>query len=276
LALILALSLVAISINPYGARMFSYPFETQFSAAQMSIISEWRAPNFGESISFVFLLLLLLIVAVLGLSRKRISWFDLLSLLLACFMSLRSWRHVSFLSVISIPILSEHAWDWISSTPYGQRKMSEANSRERFSSRERVLALLLIAGVAAIYLPSVLRAIRGPVDLSETPVAATRFMQEQNLKDNVFSKYVWNDYLIWNAPSRKVFIDGRADMYGDQFLKEYLSLYEEGKDWEAVFQRFGVNTSLVEPSSRLAWQIKQNPAWSEVYRDPLAVIFTRK
>jgi len=101
-------------------------------------------------------------------------------------------------------------------------------------------------------------------------------MQEQNLKDNVFSQYEWNDYLIWNAPSRKVFIDGRVDMYGDEFLMSVLRLYREGTDWEAVFQRFGVNTVLIEPSSALAWSIKQNAAWSQVYRDPQAVIFIRK
>ena len=276
LALILALCLIAISINPYGARMFVYPFENQFSAARMSFIAEWRAPNFNGPGTWPFLLLLLGIVAALGLSKKRISWFDLLCLMLACFMSLRSWRHVSLLSLISIPILSEHSWNWISSTRYGQRIISGAGGRERPNSRDALLALLLILVVVVFHLPSVLRTIRGPVDLSQQPVAAIQFMQEQNLKDNVFSQYEWNDYLIWNAPSRKVFIDGRVDMYGDELLMTAVRLYTDGTDWEALFQRFGVNTVLIEPSSTLARLIKQNAAWSEVYRDPQAVIFIRK
>jgi len=270
LALILGLCLLAIPINPYGVLMFTYPLQNQFSAVRMSLITEWNAPNFQDRNSLLFLFLLLLIVTVLGLSKKRISWFDLLCLLFACTLSLRSERHVDFLSLFSIPILAEHSWNWISSTRYGQRITSGTHSPEG------VFGLLLILAVLAIDLPATFPSFRHPVDLSKAPVAATQFMEQQNLKDNVFSKYEWNDYLIWNAPQRKVFIDGRVDMYGDEFLMEFFHLYTEGKDWEAEFNRYGVNTVLIEPSSKLAELIKQDPGWSEVYNDPQAIIFVRK
>src|ERR1043166_2976601 len=62
LVLIFGLSIVAISMNPYGLRMFTYPFETQFSAAQMSLIAEWHAPDFRQSDTLPFLLLVLGII----------------------------------------------------------------------------------------------------------------------------------------------------------------------------------------------------------------------
>lgn len=270
LALVFALCLVAITMNPHGVRMFAYPFQTQYSPVQMAVITEWNAPNFRENDTLPFLFLILGIVGVLGLSKKKISWFDLLSLIFACFLSLRSKRHVSFLSLVSIPVLAEHSWNWISSTPYGQRITAGG------VTRERLLPALLVLTVVAVHLPAVFQTIRSPVNLSEKPVAAARSLEEQNLKNNVFSKYEWNDYLIWTVPSRKVFIDGRADLYGDEFLMEFILLYTEGSNWEAIFERFGVNTAIVEPSSRLPSLIKQNPAWSEVYNDGQAMIFVRK
>jgi hypothetical protein len=270
LVLILALCLLAISINPNGIRMYTYPFETQFSAAQMSLITEWSAPDFKQTDTLPFLFLILAIVAVLGLSKKRTSWFDTASLLLACFLSLRSKRHVSVLSLVAVPIVAEHLWNWISSTSYGQEKIARGG-------REKVLPFILILLlVIAVHIPAILETIKGPLNLTEKPVRAVRLLKEQNLANNVFSTYEWNDYLIWAAPDRKVFIDGRADMYGDEFLTRFSRLYELGEDWEATFNRFAVNTVLLPRSSPLAVLIRQNPAWSEVYTDDLAVIFKRK
>jgi len=269
LASIFVLCLIAISVNPYGLRMYTYPFETQYSAIYMSIITEWNAPDFRDYEALPFLLLILGIISVLGLSEKKISSFDLLSLMMVCFLSLRSKRHVSLLSLVSIPVLAEHSWNWISSTSYGRRIGASQNSRET------LLPVLLILVILIIHLPAVLQTIRSPINMSEKPVAAIRFMQEQNLPNNVFSKYEWNDYLVWASPSKKVFIDGR-DVYGDKFLMEFFRLYTEGQDWEAAFQRFGVNTVMVEPSSPLSSLIRGNTSWSEVYDDRQAVIFVRK
>lgn len=267
--LVFALCVVAVTINPQGVKMFAYPFATQFSSVQASAISEWNAPDFNSLDSLPFLFLVLTIIAVLGLSRKSVSWFDLMSLMLACFLSLRSKRHVSVLSVISIPILAEHSWNRLASTGYGERIRTETESRKK------LMPALLIFSVAAVHLPAVLTTFRNPVSLAREPVRAVRFLEENNLPNNVFSTYEWNDYLIWNTP-RPVFIDGRADMYGDDFLSDYVRLYDEGNNWERTFERFGVRTVMIEVTSPLASLIRNNGGWFEVYRDDQAIIFTKK
>jgi hypothetical protein len=268
--IVFALCVVAVMANPQGVKMFAYPFATQFSSVQASAISEWNAPDFNAGDTLPFLLLVLTIIAVLGLSKKRVSWFDLLSLMLACFLSLRSKRHVSVLSVISIPILAEHAWHWLASTRYGERMRTETDSRKK------LMPALLILTVAVVHLPAVLHTIRNPVSLVREPVRAVSFLEAHNLPNNVFSTYEWNDYLIWNAPSRPVFIDGRADMYGDEFLSAYVRLYDEGANWESIFERFGVRTVMIEVTSPLASLIRNDGGWFEVYRDDQAIIFSKK
>ncbi len=268
LAVCLVGCLVAVTINPHGWRMFSYPLETQFSPVQMSAITEWNAPDFRDPQAVPFLLLLLVIVATLALSTARVAWFDLLLLLAAAFISLRSKRHVSVLSLVAIPVLAEHAWEILRRTA-GQRLS------RRGDSRERLMPALLMIMVIAVHAPAVMETIRHPVSLDAKPVSAISFMQAQRLADNVFSRYEWNDFLIWTTPERKVFIDGRPDMYGDQFFSEYLRLYNDGENWQEIFERYQVRTAMVQPGSAIAALIKQNPDWSEVYRDNQAVIFTK-
>jgi hypothetical protein len=268
--LVFALCVVAVTVNPQGVKMFAYPFATQFSSVQASAISEWNAPDFNALDALPFLFLILTIIAVLGLSKKSVSWFDLLCLMLACFLSLRSKRHVSVLSVISIPILAEHSWHWLASTGYGERIRTETDSRKK------LMPALLVLTVVIVHLPAVLPTIRNPVSLVREPVRAVRFLEESNLPNNVFSTYEWNDYLIWNAPSRRVFIDGRADMYGDEFLAAFVRLYPEGDNWETIFERFGVRTVMIEVSSPVAALIRNKADWSEVYQDDQAIIFTKK
>ena len=270
LILVLAVCLVAVMVNPNGAKMFAYPFATQFSSVQASAITEWNAPDFHARNALPLLVLILVIIGVLGLSKKTASWFDLLSLILACFVSLRSLRHVSFLSVVSIPILAEHSWHWLSSTGYGER------IRHETVPRKKLMPAVLVLTVVIVHLPAIWQTIRRPVNLVQEPVRAVRFLEENNLPNNVFSTYEWNDYLIWSAPSRKVFIDGRADMYGDEFLAAYVRLYNQSDNWEAAFQRFGVRTAMIEASSPLTSQMRNKPDWLEVYRDDQAIIFTKK
>jgi hypothetical protein len=263
IAMILGLCGIAVLINPNGLRMWSYPFETQFSAVQMLVISEWNAPNFRQPQALPFLFLILAVVVALGLSRKRISGFDLFALIIALVMSLRAYRHVSVFAAVATPVLAEHLSDWLSSEAKVHRIL------ENFMPV--ILAVVLTVDLATSY-----GTITHPVKLSDFPVAATKTLEQQQLPDNVFSTYEWNDYLIWNAPSRKVFIDGRADMYGDDFLMGFFRLYSQGEGWQGRFNQFNVNTVMIEPSSRLAELMKESPVWSQVYDDGQALIFVRK
>src|SRR4030095_12889271 len=62
---VFVLCIVAVTANPQGVKMFVYPFATQFSSVQASLISEWNAPNFNERDTLPFLFLLLTLIAVL-------------------------------------------------------------------------------------------------------------------------------------------------------------------------------------------------------------------
>src|SRR5262249_8803781 len=77
----------------------------------------------------------------------------------------------------------------------------------------RLVALLIGAAALAARQPGMQLGMGPRTD--GLPVAGARFIREHDLPDPVFNFQPWGGYLIheW-YPQRRVFIDGRMDMYG--------------------------------------------------------------
>ena len=72
-----------------------------------------------------------------------------------------------------------------------------------------------------------------------------------------------------------VYIDGRTDLYDDTFIRRYMNVMVAGDDWQQTLDNDGINLVFIESSSTLAKILRQHPAWSEIYRDEMAAIFSR-
>ncbi len=75
-----------------------------------------------------------------------------------------------------------------------------------------------------------------------------------------------------------MFIDGRADLYGDAFISEFNELSRGRTDPRPVFERYQIRTVMVQPSSQLAALLRVmtgNGAWRTVYEDDQAAVFVR-
>jgi hypothetical protein len=73
-----------------------------------------------------------------------------------------------------------------------------------------------------------------------------------------------------------VYIDGRADVYGDKFLLTYIVVYRSQPGWEQVLDTQNVDLVMVEPVSSLATALQQSPFWEIAYEDQISVVFNRK
>jgi hypothetical protein len=102
-------------------------------------------------------------------------------------------------------------------------------------------------------------------------------MREQKLPQPIFNDYGWGGYLIWKLyPDYRVYIDGRADVYGDAFMEEFLSAQAGEKGWRAPLDKYGIRTVLIKPDTALASLLREDAGWQKVFEDSQAVIFTRK
>jgi hypothetical protein len=132
--------------------------------------------------------------------------------------------------------------------------------------------------VAAFSAKTVSNHIASELDLEQSrfPARAASFLDAKKLPSPLFNSYDFGGYLIWRLyPRYHVYIDGRADLYGDAFLEKFIQVYEVSVDPRPALDRDGIRTVFVESRSNLANFLRTQKDWNRVYEDPVAVIFSR-
>jgi hypothetical protein len=277
---VFAACVAVVPLNPSGFRLFSYPFETINSHAMQKYIAEWLSPDFHQPYAHALALLLFATFAALAVSPKRVRVGELLLLCVSAYAALRAWRNIPFFALVAVPVLAEHGWSLIQSREWTRRGASKQKDTEAGSIvpvvMNAALLVLLPLGLCAARVASVTRS-QASVEAEKYPAAAVEFLRARADAGRVFNAYGWGGYLIWKLyPERLVFIDGRADVYGDAMLEEYLSAENGERIWRATLDTREIRTVLIHPDTALASLLREDASWSKVYEDKQAVIFSRK
>jgi hypothetical protein len=274
LGLVLLLAAAVVPLNPNGFRMFSYPFET-LSLAATKFVDEWASPDFHKVMFLPFALLLFSLLAALAASARRPRLGELFLLLMTAFGALRSARHIPIFALIATPILARHVWDIV--VTHGWEK--------RFTGVEApATGFALVFNLIFLFAPATLGVVRvshfvnnqPAYEARNYPQAAVNFLLQKQLPGPLYNSYGWGGYLIRRLyPSYRVYIDGRADIYGDSFALEALRTYDGHTDWRKPLERLGVQTVIIPPDAPLSSLLREDSAWTRAYEDRQAVIFTR-
>ena len=275
LATVFALCLLVVLLNPNGATMYVYPFETLTSRAMQAYIQEWFSPDFHLTEFQPFAWLLLATLASIGLTGKRMSLTQTLLLAGAGYTALRSARNIPIFAIIAAPILAEHLWYIVETRGRATVLVGNTRTPRRMAVLNwAILVIVLAAGIARV---GMVFANQRATERAKFPTAAVAFLQAENVTGTIYNSYDWGGYLIWRLyPRARVFIDGRADVYGDAFIENvYLKAYRGGTDWRAPLDRYGVRVVLIEPTAPLAARLTQDAEWKRVYADQQAVVFEK-
>jgi hypothetical protein len=264
--IVLLLNLLIVPLNPNGLRMFSYPIETLRSAAMQNYIAEWASPDFHRADYLPFLLVVLGTFAALSWSSLRVRPRDLLLLVVSLYAGLCSIRMVPLFVLIAVPLICRRLAQW----PAIERSQRpQAASGNLFNAG----IALAMAAFAGLHIFQVIQ--RQPLaEAQHFPLRAATFLQTHPA-GRIFNHYDWGGYLIWRLyPSTPVFIDGRADLYGEKLLDQFAETYQFKGDWQRTLQNWNVDTVLVPVDSALATGLRNSPGWSVSYEDAQAIVFT--
>jgi hypothetical protein len=277
---VLIICVAAVSLNPNGMRLYSYPFETLSSPAMMQYIQEWQAPNFHEPMFQALALLLIATFSALALSSKRARPAELLILGVTAWATLRSGRNVAFFALVATPLLAEHSWNWVTSQHWGLRfALHERRGLGTKSTLKVSLNVLLLLLALAVAILGIGRAVakQPGVEAQEFPAAAVDFIRDQKPEQPIYNEYTWGGYLIWRLyPEYRVYIDGRADVYGDGLINEFLQVKDGKTAWREPLDNHGIRTVLVKPDAALASLLRQDGGWKRVFEDKQSVILIRR
>jgi hypothetical protein len=173
--------------------------------------------------------------------------------------------------LIAVPLGCQRLGDWATSRSQPSiRPWRHFPLLNNFLNVAIVLAMAVFAGVHTAQIIQ-----RQPqVEMQLFPSRAVAFLRSHPA-DRMFNHYDWGGYLIWKLyPSTRVFIDGRADLYGRQLLDQFANTYQFRGDWQQALQQWKITTVLVPADSALATGLQNSSGWAVTYEDSQAVILS--
>jgi len=268
-SLIVIVSFVFVLINPNGFAMLRLPFQT--IDVSITSIVEWSSPNFHDFFMQPFLWVVLLFIASLSFSENRLTMDQLLKVLGFLFLAFVSQRNIPLAVIVIMPILIEKANELVIDLRKWKQQDQKTKQSIKGSGFINFFIILIVVFVCVLRVKTQIaeKFIRGTY-----PVNAVRWIRENNPKGNMLNSYNWGGYLIYNLPEYKVFIDGRADLYGKELISTWWRIVSNDHDAINDLNTYKINFLLVEPNQPIVEELlAQN--WKIAFEDELSIIVTR-
>ena len=146
----------------------------------------------------------------------------------------------------------------------------------RFLPLFNAAVLVLMAGFAFVNWVSLARGQDARV-AERFPERAVSLLRAGHYPERIFVYYDWGGYAIWKLyPEYRVFVDGRADLYGDDLLRQSIqTVVEIRTGWRDLLDRWQVEAVLVPPSCAVAQALLLDPNWHIASSDSKAILLLR-
>ena len=275
LVLISLLCICAVCLNPSGPVMLLYPFKTIGIETLKGYIQEWQPPDFGSAQVAPFSGLLLLILAALGVSRKRIALSDFLLLAVFTCLALQAARNIAFFAIVAPVVITRHLAP-VTAALERHYRIRPGGDPEGWKQRSVNLLLLVMLSFAVFFKSlSVLPNEANSAEIQKSmPVDAVEWIQSARPVGRMFNSYNWGGYLLWVLPQYPVFIDGRTDLYDDALVNEWIRVVQAKPGWQEVLERWEVGWVLVEPGLPIISRLDEI-GWRRVYEDKISVVMVK-
>ncbi len=276
-----AISVVATLVNPYGWHLHEHVFRYLANTALLDRIGEFQSFNFHAEGAFQILLTLGIAAAgaVFALGQRNIAQFSLALVWIA--LALRSARALPLVALLVLPLANgsiAKALESASGLRVGLRRSLDGFLD--YSRRLRILdagcggivwvPVVIIAAFALLRVPAIAAHTGFPPD--QFPVAASAAVAALPVSSRLLAPDKFGGFLIYRFEGkRKVFFDGRSDLYGADFLKQYARLVQVRPGWERQLRSFQFTHALL-PNDYSLIPALERLGWTELYRDSTATL----
>jgi hypothetical protein len=271
LAAACALCLLATSLTPLGWHFWLDMPQSLGRIRQLGI-DEWAAPSLTTLTLLPFWIAMAALVA-LAVARGRLllkdpaAQRDGLITVCACALALVPLALTAVRNVPPFLMLALPAVAALLPVLPGAASAPERRQRPRLNAAlaaaAAAMAAIAVAGAYNSRLPR----------FNWTPLPAASLTALDRCEGNIYNRYDEGGYLIWFAPGRRVFLDGRQDPYPPSLIKEQMHAETSG-EFEGLFERYDIGCAYVPAASRVSEGLVR-AGWTPLYRDPVWTVLAR-
>lgn len=269
---------LAILINPNGIELWKLPFQQ----VDVSLtIQEWLSPNFHQFYAHPTLWLLFLLIFGLGFSGRRISFSDLFKGLGFAYLFFVAQRNMGPYCIIITPVVAKYlspTLENLSSAPSIQKIKNNfaqtVNKNQPPAQVSRIINFTIVSLLAGMFLVRAF-VVSLPASMEEkVPAQAVAWIKDNQPRGPIFNSYNWGGYLTWELREYPVFIDGRADLYGNEIISEWNEISRGTEIGFELLEAYQINLIFLEPHHALLDKLPAQE-WAKSYNDTKIVIYER-
>ncbi|PWH14610.1 MAG: hypothetical protein DDG60_07605 [Anaerolineae bacterium] len=257
---------LAVGLNPNGLWLWRLPFHTVNVSMQ---IQEWLSPDFHRVDFHPMLWMLFLLLGSLNFGKERLQWAELFKIIGFVYLTFVAQRNIAPFAIVTAPVLARTTHSAFQTL--GLYFLTAQPVRRPVNTIFNALLVLVLLGLALFRL----HLLSTPALVEKDyPAKAVAWLKTQSFSGPLFNSYNWGGYLTWSLPEMPVYIDGRADLYGEAMLREWHAIVGGTPHGLTALEKRQIKVILLEPTWPVV-RLLPTQGWSEVYRDETAVIFVR-
>jgi hypothetical protein len=286
LTMLLLVCGVTSLVNPNGWKLHLHIVNFLRSPELSTVTTEFASPNFHTVGMHGFLLLLFLLGTALLIIRPQFDATDVLLVGGWGYFALLSARNVPIFALIVTPLLaqwitgflqaSDGIWwcrlyrEWVARVILKNSASSTAIVIATVVCMTLVMAKPGIAGGAPVLVTDF------PPDHYPTDVVDYLRSHPNLVHGKMFSLFIWSGYLEFSFPEHQPFVDSRNDFYGVDVTREFRTANEPKPGWEAVFEKYHVDWTMLPPQHPLNQILQLRPDWQLVFSNHQALVYSRR
>lgn len=256
-------ALAAGLANPFGLSGLLFPLQVQ-AMSSLPMISEWRSPEFSHLSLFEVAILEALFFCLWR--GVKVPPLRLLVLLGFFHLALEHARHQIVFGVVAALLLAE---PFARASSGGIPDEGEAPRRASRVLAAAAAVLVVLAAGWRLATPSI------RTTSLNVPVAALAAVPPELARRPVFNAYGLGGYLIFKGV--RPYVDGRGDMYGDAFLRNYMVMTRPKLSvLRAELDRRAIDWVIVTAGEPVVGALDGMPEWRRLHSDYYAVVFVRR
>jgi hypothetical protein len=266
---ILVTSLLAVAVlNPYGPSLLLYPIRTLRLDILREAIVEWQSltPTIDPAQFFIVVGLTGLALTGAITRRGEERMIGLLRTTVFATLAFLAIRNASLFCLVVGPLAVSGLDALVTRRSDPAATVSSGLSR----GFERTVLLVFVLAIIVLRGDALLPAQNRQSIAASYPVEAVTALGPRMRAVHTFSVYRWGGYLIWRRIP--VFIDGRTDLYGDEFAREYLSLISHPEVAASSLSARGASLALLPVQDPLSASLAHAQC-PELHRDTTSVVF---